>query len=282
MTALVRTEFVKAARRVRTLVVVLLLVGLPALIVTAIHARGDRPGDGSGGPADGLFRLARQSGLLVPAAVLAALSAFLLVVIAGTFAGDSVAGDAGWGNLRYLLMRPVARGRLLAAKAFVAGVLIWASTILAALAGLGAGVLLFGWHPVRVPFFVSNGTFVEFTRLSTTVMLERNALATAYVAFGFTALLALGTLFSTLTDSAASAIGATIGVYIVSEILDAITALGRVRYGFPTHYAESWTSMFTQARFSHDMITGIVVQIVYLVVAGGAAFVVFQRKDIRS
>jgi ABC-2 type transport system permease protein len=259
---------------------VLLLVGLPALIVTAIHARGNRPPDGNGGPADGLFRLARQSGLLVPAAVLAALSGFLLVVIAGTFAGDSVAGDAGWGNLRYLLMRPVPRGRLLVAKAFVAGALIWASTILAAVTGLAAGVLLFGWHPVRLPFV--QGAFFTIANLSTTVMLERTALATAYVAFGFTALLALGTLFSTLTDSSASAIGATIGVYIVSEILDAITALGRVRYGFPTHYADAWTSMFTESRFSRDMITGVVVQLVYFAVAGAAAIVVFHRKDIRS
>jgi len=40
--------------------------------------------------------------LLVPAPVLSVMSAFLLVVIAGTIAGDSVAGDAAWGNLRYL------------------------------------------------------------------------------------------------------------------------------------------------------------------------------------
>lgn len=43
-------------------------------------------------------------------------------------------------------------------------------------------------------------------------------------------------LFSTLTDIAASAIGATVGVYIVSEILDSISQLGQVRYAFPSHY----------------------------------------------
>ncbi len=149
MIALVRTEFTKAARRTRTLIVGLLLVGLPALIVVAINTRGNRAGrDGDG---EGLFRLAQQSGLLVPAAVLSVMSGFLLVVIAGTLAGDSVAGDASWGNLRYLLMRPVARGRLLVAKAFVAGVLIWAATILVALAGLAAGVMLFGAHAETVP-----------------------------------------------------------------------------------------------------------------------------------
>jgi ABC-2 type transport system permease protein len=282
--ALIRTEFTKAARRTRTLVIGLLLVGLPSLIVVAIKAHGNRPDRNDNGNTEGLFRLARQSGLLVPAAVLAAMSGFLLVVIAGTFAGDSVAGDAAWGNLRYLLMRPVARGRLLVAKAFVAGVLIWAATIIVALAGLVAGIILFGAHPINVPGIglIAGNIVVGGFHIGVGTLLVRTAIATAYVAFGFTALLALGTLFSTLTDTAASAIGATIGVYIVSEILDAISQLGRIRYGFPTHYQDSWQTMLVDNRFSHDMVAGIVVQLVYLVVCGGAAVVWFRRKDIRS
>ena len=40
MIALIRTEFTKAASRTRTLIIALLLVGLPTLIVVAINARG--------------------------------------------------------------------------------------------------------------------------------------------------------------------------------------------------------------------------------------------------
>ena len=61
-----------------------------------------------------------------------------------------------------------------------------------------------------------------------------------------------------------------------------ITALGRVRYVFPTHYLNSWTSMFTQNEFSHDMVAGVIVQIGYLGVFGTAAISWFRRKDIRS
>jgi ABC-2 type transport system permease protein len=275
--ALVRTEFTKAAWRTRTLVIALLLVGLPTLIVVAINSRGDRVDRGDSG--EGLFRLAHQSGLLVPAAVLSVMSGFLLVVIAGSIAGDSVAGDASWGNLRYLLMRPVPRGRLLIAKAFVAGVLIWAATILVAVAGLVAGVVLFGAHSVTVP---GASTLVGGFQLDIGALLVRVLLATAYVAFGFTALLAVGSLFSTLTDTPTSAIGATVGVYIVSEILDGISQLGSVRYAFPTHYLSAWQSMFTDNTFSTDMITGIVVQVAYLVIFGGVAIAWFRRKDIRS
>lgn len=279
MIALVRTEFLKATMRFRTLVIALILVGLPTLIVVAVKTSGHR-GERNGG--EGLFRLAEQSGLLVPAAVLSAMSAFLLVVISGTFAGDSVAGDAAWGNLRYLLMRPVPRGRLLVAKALVAGVLIWMCTVLVALVGLVGGVVLFGVHAVTVPLSLGpSGGGLGF-QLSTSTLLLRLVIATGYVAFGFSALLALGVFFSTLTDAASGAIGATIGVYVISEILDAIDQLGRLRYAFPTHYLRAWTSMFTGNEYSHDMIAGVIVQLAYLAVFGTAAIAWFRRKDIHS
>jgi ABC-2 type transport system permease protein len=274
--ALVRTEFVKAARRTRTLIIAALLIGLPTLIAVAIHSRGDRPGRDNG---EGLFRLAQQSGIMVPAAVLGVMSGFLLIVITGTFVGDSVAGEAAWGNLRYVLMRPVTRGRLLVAKAIVADVLVWACTFLVSIAALIAGVILFGSHAVTVPAFVgSSGGFT----IPVGTLVARVALGTAYVAFGYTALLGLGMLFSTLTDAATSAIGATVGVYIVSEILDGISQLGRIRYGLPTHYLSAWEAMLTKNQYPSDMVVGVAVQLVYLAVFGTAAVIWFRRKDIRS
>lgn len=275
MIGLVRTEFVKAAIRTRTLVIAVLLVGLPTLIVVAINARGRRANNDNG---EGLFRLAQQSGVLIPAAVLSVMSGFLLVVVAGTFAGDSVAGDAAWGNLRYVLMRPVQRGRLLVAKALVAGFLIWVCTVLVVVAALIAGVALFGSHSVVVPTLPGITGF----ELGTGTLLLRVLVATAYVAFGFTGLLAVGMFFSTLTDTPTGAVGATIGVYIVSEILDSISQLGTIRYGFPTHYMTAWQAMFTENRYSQDMVIGIVVQLAYLVVFGTAAIVRFRSMDIRS
>jgi ABC-2 type transport system permease protein len=273
MFPLVRTEFTKAARRTRTLIIAGLLVVLPTLIVLAINARGTGRGRDRG---EGLFLLAQQSGLLVPAAVLSVMSGFLLVVIAGTLAGDSVAGDAAWGNLRYLLMRPVRRGRLLIAKAFVAGVLIWACTIVLVLAALIAGTVAFGAHSIAVPSIA--GGF----QLDTTTLVLRTVIATGYVAFGLTALLALGTLFSTLTDTATSAIGASVGVYIVSQILDSISQFGQIRYAFPTHYLNDWQPMFTDNRYPSDMVVGVGVQLAYLAIFGTAAVIWFRRKDVRS
>ncbi|MEI7999865.1 MAG: ABC transporter permease subunit [Actinomycetes bacterium] len=275
MIALFRTELVKATVRVRTLIVAAILVALPVLISVAIHARKGR------GPArEGLGVLARQSGLLMPAAILGFTSAFLLIIIAGTFAGDAVAGDAASGNLRYVLIRPVSRGRLLIAKLAAAGVLVWAMTLLVACVGLVAGLALFGSHPAIVPS-LAGGSLHTFT-LGTGTQLVRVGIATLYIAAGFTGLLAIGTFFSTLTDTPAGAIGACVGVYIVSEILDGIDQLGRLRYVLPTHYRAAWEPLFTENRFSHDLLTGLLVQAAYLVVFLGAAVIWFRRKDIRS
>ena len=282
MIALVRTEFVKGVRRRRTLVIIVALAALPVVITLAVNARSSEAERGAGA-GEGLFRLARQSGLVVPAAVLAIMSGFLLIVVAAMFAGDTVAGDANSGNLRYLLLRPVSRTKLLIAKAAVAATLIWAATIVAAVAALIAGIAVFGAHPLTVSTTSTAGlSGVSSFTLSTATLLWRLTVGTVYVAFGLTALLALGTLFSTLTDTPAGAIGGAVGVYIVSEILDGITELGTVRYGFPTHYLDTWQTMITQNTFAHDMLAGIIVQVAYLVVFGSAAVWWFSRKDIVS
>ncbi|MGZ4740297.1 MAG: hypothetical protein ACXVLM_13880, partial [Ilumatobacteraceae bacterium] len=152
-------------------------------------------------------------------------------------------------------------------------------TVLVTVAALIAGLILFGVHPVTIPGL---GGLLGTFHISSGALALRVLIATAYVAFGFSALLAIGTLFSTLTDTAASAIGATVGVYIVSEILNSITQLGQVRYAFPTHYLDAWEAMFTDNTYSREMLVGVVVQVAYLAVVGAAAVVVFRRKDIRS
>lgn len=275
MIALLRTELTKGLRRTRSLVMLAALLLLPAVITLALNSGGRRPVRRAGG----LMVLARSSGLLIPAAVLELMSGFLLVVIAATIAGDAVAGDAASGNLRYLLLRPLSRTKLLVAKAAVSGLLIWVVTILLTLSALLAGITFFGVHAVTVP---AAGAATGGFQLSVGVLLSHTAVATAYVAFGFTALLALGTLFSTLTDTPAGAIGATVGVYVVSEILDGISDLGRIRYALPTHYLNSWQSLFTANQYSGDLLAGVIVQLAYLAVFGTLAITWFHRKDISS
>jgi ABC-2 type transport system permease protein len=276
MVSLFRIEFYKQFRRLRTLVAFGVVIGLPILIATAIHAR-NRPDRER---REGLFRLARLSGLVMPAATLAVMSAFLLVIVVAMFAGDSVAGDASSGNLRYVLLRPVNRTKLLSVKLVVTLLMTWFVTIAVAASGLAIGVAYFGWKPLALP--VGTLGLAGPLVLSTGTLIGHLALATAYVAFGLTAIVAVGTFFSVLSDNPAGAIGAAVGVYIVSSILDGIEALGVVRYGFPTHYSSVWERLFTDNNLSHDIWAGVGVQLGWLAVFAGLSIWWFGRKDIKS
>jgi ABC-2 type transport system permease protein len=113
--SLLRTELVKNLRRTRTYVAYGLLVLIPCIMALAISLNPpDLRGDGR------LLYLASQTGLLLPGFALRVTSAFMLVIVVALFGGDAIAGEASWGNLRYLLMRPVRRGRLIAVKFLVA------------------------------------------------------------------------------------------------------------------------------------------------------------------
>ena len=57
-----------------------------------------------------------SNGALFPAAALAIVLPIFLPVAVAVIAGDAIAGEASAGTLRYLLMRPVGRTRLLVAK----------------------------------------------------------------------------------------------------------------------------------------------------------------------
>ncbi|NEB69472.1 ABC transporter permease, partial [Streptomyces fulvissimus] len=76
---------------------------------------------------------------------------FLLVVPVALFCGDTVASEAGWSSLRYLLAAPVPRARLLWSKLVVALAFSAAAMVLLPLVGLLVGILAYGWGPLQIP-----------------------------------------------------------------------------------------------------------------------------------
>ena len=275
MLALLRTEIYKQTRCLRTLSVFGVVIVIPVSMAIAINNRDHNRPDRGENHGLRLFQLAEASGLVLPAVVLEVMSGLLLVVIVSMFAGDSISGDANSGNLRYLLMRPVSRVKLLFSKVIVSFALTWAVLVVVAASALAIGVGLFGWHPIDLSSF-------GLPILTTAHMLKDLILATAYVAFGFTALIGAATFFSTLTDSPAGAIGAGVGFYIFSQIMDAVDALGAIRYGFPTHYLDAWQTLFEGAKASQDLVAGVIVQIVWFAMFTVAATLYFKNKDIKS
>src|SRR5881398_69621 len=126
-------------RRNQALLVVLGVI--PLMIGIAVNISTPTDGDGP----QFLGQITGNGLFLVYTALTVCLPLFLPLAV-GVVAGDSLAGEAGAGTLRYLLTIPVSRTRLLIAKAFGVLAFATASVLVVAVSGLVTGALLFGLH----------------------------------------------------------------------------------------------------------------------------------------
>ena len=267
MIALLRSECSKTVRRPRTYVALGFVMALPAIVAFALWANPPDVGEG-----DRFFTTATQTGLLFPAAMLRIMSRLVLVVVIGLFAGDAIAGEAGTGNLRYMLLRPIGRGRLLAVKlAITAGLLVVATIALTATATLAGGVA-FGFEPISFQIF--------FVDQSVGNLLGHISMATAYVAWTLAVVAAFGFMVSTMTDSPAAAAGAAVGLGVTSQILNEIESLGSIRDYLPLRYLDAWEGLFWSDRIPDDMYSGLLLPIPWILVFLAIGWWWFHRKDI--
>ncbi|MGH3388914.1 MAG: ABC transporter permease, partial [Actinomadura sp.] len=87
---------------------------------------------------------------------------------------------------------------------------------------------------------------------------------------------------SVTTDSPLGAVGGAVGLVIVSNILDAVTALGDWREFLPSHWMYAWTDALQPTIQWSGMIKGTAVSVSYAVVLLALAFRRFAAKDIVS
>jgi len=224
---------------------------------------------GAGGPPF-LDRVTGNGLFLVLAALVACLP-LLLPLVVGVVAGDAVAGEAQAGTLRYLLLVPVPRTRLLAVKAL--GVLVFAACAVAAVAlsGLVTGAAYFG---------VGEVTLLSGDTVSTAEGLARTAGIVAYVGLSLTGLVAVGLFFSTLTEVPVAATAATVVVAIVSGVLDALPQLSAVHGALLTHH---WLDVGELLRTQVDVGVlgeGLAVQAAWAAVFGALAWSRFTAADV--
>jgi ABC-2 type transport system permease protein len=263
-------ELTKQVRRLRTQLGLGAMVALPCLLSFVFWL--GRGQSGPPGAPEDLFALATDSGLNFAAAALEAMGMFFLVVVVTLFAGEPVAGEANWGTLRYLLVRPVPRARLLRDKAAVAGVLGAVAVILVPVAALAAGTIAFGWGRLAIPF----------GSLGAGQALGKLAIGTGYEIVSLSAIASLAFMLSTMTSAPAGPVAIAVGAAIVSQILDAIPSLGSVAKWLPTHYWGAWTELLARPPQSGDMVRGMLAQVPYVVVFCLVAWLWFQRKDVLS
>jgi len=272
-------EFVRQLRRRRTQLTVLVLLVLPVIIALAFQISSDT---GSAGAREGGSGRAGGSALVTLATTGAtnfalftefASVGFLLVVIVALFCGDTVASEASWASLRYLLAIPVPRTRLLRQKLIVALSLSFAANLLLPAWSYLVGGVFFGWAPGQSPL---GGTF------TTGAALQRLLIVVCYSSVQSLLVAALAFLLSVLTDAPLGAVGGATMLVVVSNILDSITSLDPYRRFLPTHFQYSWLDALGQTVIWDDMMRGTGVVLVYSAVFFALAWWRFQEKDILS
>ena len=254
---MITVELVKLLRLPRTWISVVLTCALPfmvAVFITITHLV-PPPGQGSA-----FLSAVLQDGALYPAAALALVLPVFLPVAVAVVAGDSIAGEATGGTLRYLLVRPVGRTRLLVAKLVSVTVyvllVVLAVTFTAYATGsscparprprpsgrrrafpAGGGRVapgLAGQAPTAGQAAGGAVTSLSGAPLSLLQLTERTAVAIAFITVSMLGVAAIALFLSTITDSAlGSALGA-LAALVASEVLVTLNAATVVQPYLPT------------------------------------------------
>ncbi|MFF3692493.1 ABC transporter permease [Streptomyces sp. NPDC002221] len=271
---LFRSELITVLRRWRTLALLAVLAAVPILIGIAVRVdTGGRRGGGGGEGGPAFLAQITNNGLFLVFAALAATLPVFLPMAVGVVAGDAVAGEANSGTLRYLLVAPAGRTRLLLAK--YASVLAFCliATLVVAASALAVGALLFPLGEV---------TTISGTQISFADGLLRAVAIAGVVAVSLSGMAALGLFISTLTNSGIAAMATTVGLLITVQILGQIPQLHAIGpYLFP-HYWLSFADVLREPVYWDQLVKNFELQALYVAVFGSAAWARFTAKDITA
>ncbi len=265
---LYRSELRLVLTRRRNLVLLAVLAALPAFIGVAVKVNSPRGGDGP----QFLGQITGNGLFLVFTAVTVALPFFLPLVI-GVISGDSIAGEAGLGTLRYVLTVPVSRTRLLAVKAAAVATATAVAVLTVCASGLAVGGALFG---LRALVLLSGDT------VGLGDALLRTAAVAAYVSVALFGLAAGGLFVSTLTENAIAAMTTTVGIAVLSALLDAVPQLSAIHAALLTHHWLDFGELLRSTVDSSALVRWSGLHLIYAAVFLSLAWARMVTKDVTS
>jgi ABC-2 type transport system permease protein len=268
--ALLGSELSVLFRRRRTWALLAALAAVPVLIAIAVRLSSspDEPGDGPP-----FLDSITQNGLFVAVTGLVVSVPLFLPLTVGVVAGDTIAGEANLGTLRYLLVSPAGRVRLLLVKYAGTAVFCLVATLIMVIAGVLIGAALFPAGPV---------TLISGDTIGVGGFAVRALLVAAYVSVSLLGLSAIGLFISTLTTVPVGAMAATIVLSAVSQILGALPQLEALH---PWLFSNHWLGFADLMRSPIDFGTfgdNAVLQLGYMAVFGALAYGRFSTKDVLS
>ncbi|MFC4942163.1 ABC transporter permease [Pseudonocardia sp. GCM10023141] len=256
-----------------------LLCALPAFVAVLLRVTNLVPPPGQGGA---FLSAVVGNGQLFPAAALALVLPVFLPITVAVVAGDTIAGEAGTGMLRYLLVRPVGRLRLLVAKLVSVAAFVLLSVLLVTVTGYIVGVAAFGFGPDAAIGGAGGITSLSGVVLTPAELAGRTAIVVGYLALCMLALGAVGLLFSTITDSPMAAALGVLALVVLSAVLLPLDAAAGFRFYLPTTHWLAWIDVYRAPILWNAVRDGAAVQAGYVLVAFGAAWANFATKDITS
>jgi ABC-2 type transport system permease protein len=267
-TRFLRSELKIIFGRRRNIAGLAVLAVVPVILAIAVRVSSPSQGDGPN-----FVSAIAGNGLFVAFAALALELPLFLPLAVSAISGDSVAGEANLGTLRYLLAIPAGRTRLLGIK--YAAIMIFAlvATFIVAAVGTIMGLALFGGGDMIL---------LSGTQTSMADGIWRLALTTLYLAAQLSALGAIGLFISTLTEQP---IGATIAIVLVNVmmfILDSIAQLSWLHPWLLTHWWTAFGDLLRDPIATESISRGLTTALVYAGVFWLAAWARLSTKDISS
>jgi ABC-2 type transport system permease protein len=275
----IRVELTKLLRRPRVWVSVALLCALPIVVAAFLATTHLAPPPGQGGA---FLSAVLRDGSLYPAAAIAMVVPIFLPIAVAVLAGDSIAGEASAGTLRYLLVRPVGRTRLLVAKLVSLIVYVLLAIAAVVVTSYVTGVMLFGSQPAAAVGEAGGVTSLSGVPLTPAQLSLRLLGAVGFVTVSMLGVAAIALFLSTLTDSALGAALGALAVLVASEVLVTLDAAASVKPYLPTKYWLAWVDFFREPIFWRDIERGVAVQVVYVGLLLAASWANFMTKDVTS
>lgn len=271
---LLRSELGLIFRRWRNLLLLAVLVGIPVLLGIALRVSVPRGGNGGqqGLGSAFLFQVA-GNGVFLAFLALTIMLTLVLPLVVAVVSGDSLAGEASAGTLRYLLVVPAGRTRLLSVKYAAIVVFSVISCLLVAASALIMGVLLFPVGPV---------TMLSGTTMPLSGGLLRLLFVVLYVSAAMAMLGAIGLALSSLTEHPIAAIAAIMIITVASEVSDNIPQFAVVQPYLPTHWWLSFDSLLRTPIDTTELTHGLLSIGVYIVIFCSIAWARFSNADITS
>jgi len=280
MFRLIHLEWIKTFRKGRTYIGFIAISVLLPLVFIGLNLDKGRflTGSTSYGLLENNFYIMGNllNGFFVSQLVMYSLMVHIPFFIA-LVAGDQVAGEATSGTLRMVLIRPPSRLKLITAKAAISLVYTVMLVLCLAVLSLGLGIIIFGTGDLLVR---AEGLLI----LSKEQALCRFLVAypLAMLAMGVVAALAL--LLSVLVENAIGPIIGTMAIVVISVIISEtpISLFERIRPFLFTTYTKVWEMAFLDPVPLYDIVLSIMYLLLYMLIFFGAAFIIFQRRDILS